>query len=52
MKVDHIGGGMHTLNQEELLRCYPKMKDFMLLREQVDSDQIFTNKYTKSLLIQ
>lgn len=45
-------GKMHTLNQKELLACYPKMKDFMILRKQLDEHDVFMNEYMKSLFIQ
>ena len=44
-------GKMHTLNQEELLKRYPKMKDFMIYRKQLDEHGIFMNEYMKSLFM-
>src|SRR5699024_1774990 len=44
-------GKMHTLNQHELLGRYPKMKDFIVYRKQLDEHGIFMNEYMKSFFM-
>src|SRR5699024_9734944 len=42
---------MHTLNRHELLGRYPKMKDFIVYRKQLDEHGIFMNEYMKSFFM-
>lgn len=42
-------GKMHTMKKEELQECYPKMDDFIALRNQMDERNVLMNEYMKSL---
>lgn len=42
-------GRMHTMEYEGLEAAYPKLMDFMRLRNQFDEQDVFANAYLKSL---
>lgn len=42
-------GKMHTLGLEELVDLYPKLSDFLTIREQLDPKGIFLNDYLSNL---
>lgn len=42
-------GKMHTRTNEELLTLYPKLSDFLEVREKLDPERIFMNHYLNDL---
>lgn len=42
-------GKMHTMNKADLKAVYPRLEDFVTIRNQLDERGIFLNEYTKSL---
>ena len=43
-------GKMHSLGKKELLSCYPRLPDFLTIRDKLDPQGIFLNEYICSLL--
>lgn len=43
-------GKMHTLDFDELVHLYPKLNDFLAIREQLDPTGIFLNDYLANIL--
>ncbi len=42
-------GKMHKLTKEQLLPLYPKLPDFLAVREELDPHELFLNEYMKEL---
>lgn len=40
---------MHTRTKEDLLTLYPKLSDFLAVREKLDPERIFMNHYLNEL---
>lgn len=44
-------GKMHSLGKRGLSACYPKLPDFLSIRDELDPQEIFLNDYIKKMLI-
>jgi len=42
-------GKMHTLTFESVKKLYPKLVDFLMIREKIDPNQVFVNDYFSNL---
>lgn len=42
-------GKMHTLGKKELDKAFPKLADFLAIREELDPEEIFLNNYLKKM---
>ncbi|MGG0717987.1 D-arabinono-1,4-lactone oxidase [Robertmurraya massiliosenegalensis] len=45
-------GKMHSLGKQELLTLYPKLPEFLALREELDPEELFLNDYLKKIWIE
>jgi FAD-linked oxidoreductase len=43
-------GKLHTRTAQDLAASYPRFEDFMKVRDQVDPDRVFTNRYLDRVL--
>lgn len=43
-------GKLHTLNADRLRESYPRFDDFVALRDRLDPDRLFTNRYLDRVL--
>ena len=41
---------MHNLNQKDLQNLYPKLSDFLTIREKLDPNGMFMNEYLEEKL--
>lgn len=42
-------GKMHTLGKKELKKAFPKLADFLIIRQELDPEEIFLNNYLKKM---